>query len=246
MKKIILLIISFALLMFVFSSCASNSHKNDDLGEITTHSPNTSSDFKETAENKEVSYLSMSADWPVYSSSAELVEQADIVFTGKVTKISFTVLDSTNGLPVTDSTTKQNRNLYTLYHVDVIDNYKGVYTKKLTFMVSGGLCNYNESTQIQIMKDNDARFADKGIPIWEGNTGYEIGKSYLFLLSAVENTYPVLINIDQSVYPLSEVSMEDITEMSKTTDISPKTIIEIFGADKISSFIDKVDKKMYE
>ena len=188
----------------------------------------------------------MSADWPWYSSSVELIEKADFVFTGKISDISFTVLDSRDGSPVTNSTPKHNRNLYTLYHVDVIDSYKGVSKRALTFMVDGGLPNYSESTQMQLMKDNDARFADEGIPIWDGYDGYEVGKSYLFLLSAVENTYPVLINIDQSVYPLSGLSAEDITETSKVDDISPMTIIKLFGDDKMSAFIDKVDKKMYE
>lgn len=246
MKKINLVVLSFVLLMIILSSCASNSNGKDDFGESATHSSNISSDLQETEGNEKVPYLSMSADWPVYFSSEELIEQADIVFTGKVTEISFAVLDSTNGLPVTTSTEKHNRNLYTLYHVDVIDSYKGVSTKTLTFMVDGGLSNYNESTQMKLMKDNDARFADEGIPIWDGYDGYEVGKSYLFLLSAVENTYPVLINIEQSVYPLNELSIEDVTEMSRNNDISPLNLIKAFGDDKMSSFIDKVDKNIYE
>ena len=246
MKKIILITLSFTLLIFIFSSCAFNSHKNDDSGETAAYLPDTSSDYQETSENEKISYLSMSADWPWYSSSVELIEKADFVFTGKISDISFTVLDSRDGSPVTNSTPKHNRNLYTLYHVDVIDNYKGVSKRSLTFMVDGGLPNYSESTQMQLMKDNDARFADEGIPIWDGYDGYEVGKSYLFLLSAVENTYPVLINIDQSVYPLSGLSAEDITETSKVDNISPITIVKLFGDDKMSAFIDKVDKKMYE
>ena len=246
MKKIILITLSFTLLIFIFSSCAFNSHKNDNFSDTDAHSPDTSSDYQESSENEKISYLTMSADWPWYSSSVELIEKADFVFIGKITDISFTVLDSRDGSPVTNSTPKHNRNLYTLYHVDVIDSYKGVSTKALTFKVMGGLLNYNESTQMQLMKDNNANFADKGIPIYEGYIGYDIGVSYLFVLCASASNYPNLLNIEQSVYPLSGLSAEDITETSKVDDISPMTIIKLFGDDKMSSFIDKVDKKMYE
>ena len=257
MKKIILIAISFALLISVLSSCAFNSHKNDDSGETAAYKnddsgetaaylPDTSSNAQETSGNEEFSYLSMYADWPWYSSPVELIEKADFVFTGKISDISFAVLDSRDGSPVTNSTPKHNRNLYTLYHVDVIDNYKGVSTKALTFKVMGGLLNYNESAQMKLMKDNDARFADEGIPIWEGYTGYDIGVSYLFVLCASASNYPNLLNIEQSVYPLSGLSAEDITEMSKSSDISPITIVKLFGDDKMSSFIDKIDKNIYE
>lgn len=245
MKKNILIVLSFALLMFALTSCVTNSPKDNELNNINGDAT-LSFDTHESDENSEVAYLTMSADWPVYSSANELIEQADIVFTGKVTKITFAILDSTNGLPVTSETNKQHRNLYTLYHVDVIDEYKGVQDTTVTFMVDGGLYNYNATEQIKLMKDNNARFADEGIPVWDGYAGYAVGDCYLFVLSAVENTYPVLMNIEQSVYPLSEISVKDITDVTQTTDISPKSIIEIFGSDKLSSFIGQLNENKYK
>ena len=61
-----------------------------------------------------VQYIEMNACYRPYSSAQELADDADSVFIGKVTKISFQVLDLVTALPHTKDTKENDLTLYTI------------------------------------------------------------------------------------------------------------------------------------
>ena len=133
----------------------------DDTQEISDTDPSAD----DTAESSEIAYSSMIADWPVYTGAEELVGAADAVFLGKVTEISFAVLDIRNGMPVSASTDIGHRSLYTLYALDIQTVYKGNVAGRTHFKVDGGLEGYQEERQVELLRSNGLISQEKIIPL---------------------------------------------------------------------------------
>ena len=62
-------------------------------------------------------------DWPIYKDVTELTEAANVILLGKVTDISFQVLDDRTARPPSEETEEWNRSLNTISvsytHLDV-------------------------------------------------------------------------------------------------------------------------------
>ena len=187
--------------------------------------------------NGKIKYGKMSGDWPYYSEARELLEDGNLVFTGKITGISFAVLDKKTALIPNGETEDYNRALCTLYEVEIITSYKGDASDVTYFRVLGGLRDYRTDEQLQIMKENNAYNWEFGIPVFSGDEEqkYDIGETYLFVMHKYEGgSAPTILNPWQSVYGLSEPSKSQ--DFPNVENISIKDIISEFGQEAWDSF----------
>ena len=252
MKKILLIVLSLSVLL---CSCVSPLEIGDTESTGTAENNPLSSydeptDTTENTQDNEVKYSSMSADWPMYSNSQELIDSANVVYIGKVTDISFHVLDATNATPATDATPVRHRELYTIYDVEITQSYKGENSGTSKIRIMGGLENYKVDQQVQLMVQKDIYDKDFGIPIWgdTNKTKCEIGQTYLFVLYQFETGLPTILNLEQSVFGLDDPTKKqtignndkdyysgDVDEFGKPL-ISVKDILTTFGQDKWDEF----------
>ena len=86
-----------------------------------------------------------------YETPEELIEAVDVVYIGKVVDISFEIWDHGSNTIVTEKLSKDppdgERVLYTVYHIDVTESYKGNATGRVKFRVQGGIEDYQEKEQ---------------------------------------------------------------------------------------------------
>ncbi|CVI70612.1 hypothetical protein NDGK_01933 [Clostridiales bacterium CHKCI001] len=139
----------------------------------------------------------MIADYPMYDTAQNLVDAADLVFTGKVENITYEMLDikmesgpdSITGLEEASSVP------YTIFEIKVSNVYKGNVTDETIYLKRPG---GNFDTIVYEL---------------EGATPINQGEEYLFVAQTFENFYPSLVNVDQAVYDLNapEVLSEDNT-----------------------------------
>ncbi len=148
----------------------------------------------------EPGYRIMEADWPAYFSTQELVQAANVVFTGKITDISFAVLDL-DALPATEETEERHRYLHTMYTVETIDQYKGDVDESVQVRIMGGIKDYKTDDQMSLLNETEQEW---GIPLLAGSVPYTIGETYLFVLYQFETGAPTVLNLDQSVYALND------------------------------------------
>ena len=239
MKKYFLVLL--VALCIVMSACASVSPSDETADKTTTAAPGGDDD----RENPNISYSYMRASWPIYSCSEELIDAADAVFLGKVTDISFAVLNVTNGMPVTDSTDLTARELYTLYKFDILTVYKGDVSGRTHIKVMGGVQNYNEDHQIELLRENGLISQNNTIPIFVNDYGdtidIQVGKTYLFAMSSSENESLFnIMNMDQSVFKL-----DSPTQAPQLQIFSLKDVLTEFGNDKWEEFYQNWSENKY-
>ena len=158
------------------------------------------------------------------------------IFTGKVTGISFQVLDIVTALPPADRTEDRDRYLYTVYHIDIIASYKGDLRGSTQARTRGGLEDYRVEEQLRVIKEMNA-WPNDGIPIQEGLPDIQIGEIYLFVTGQYETGAPALINLSQSVYNLrNPFEKHYASPGDEEYAITAKDIISTFGQDKWDDF----------
>ena len=164
-----------------------------------------------------VTYNTISGDWPEYKNAAEVVEKADLVFEGKVTGISFQVLDMRTSLPPTKDTEEWNRSLYTIYDVEIATVYKGNQQRTIQVKLDGGIRGVRVDDQLRALGAD----ASKGIPVAEGMLVLAIGRTYLFVVKKNGTLPAFILNTTQSVYDLANPS-------AKQSNISANDVIAVF------------------
>lgn len=213
----------------------------------------------ERVELPEGPYVITTSDWQLYSNAKDLINNADLVFIGKITDIDFQVLDSSNALPVSETTPNYARQLYTIYTVEISQTYKGDTTDITKIRVMGGVVDYNIDTQLEVMENGNAFGKENGIPILDNyyKVQCNIGNSYLFTLRQFETGYPTIMNVDQSVFDLNEPTRKQTignnpnVYYSGSKDeyncplISAKDVIMEFGKKEWTSFNEKWEQGVY-
>ena len=215
----------FCLATAMLSGCAE---------KTSTQNGSTSSavqDSNSSVEN-DIKYIDVSADWPVYENTDKLIKAANVVILGKVTGISFQILDLKNGGSPTEDSEPQNCCFCTIYDVEVGTSYKGNTASKLQFFIEGGLKEEYVKEQIAALVD----FDKKEIPVMEDMPKIEIDETYLFVLYQYEDKMPTLINPEQGMYKLDAPLEKDVFSY-----VSPKDIISYFGEDRWTEFISEED-----
>ncbi len=132
-------------------------------------------------------FVTVEADWPYYDTAKEVVDASSNVYLGRVTDISFTVMDpSGEGL---------SRMLYTVYTVTVTENYKGEHPAEVKLCVMGGLKGYKEREQYELMEQSGLASMYRGIVVChEDGAALAVGSEYLFCTSSGTDDFDHIIN----------------------------------------------------
>ncbi len=156
-------------------------------------------------------------DWPLYSTGEELVGASTNVFLGKVTDISFEIIDYETGIADRSFNLNSNsRMLYTIYSVEVVDNYKGETHKPVQISVWGGIAGYNEELQYKLLKDSGLSNEYSSIPIIEERK-YDLksGENYIFCTVKMAGEYYLVVNPTQFAFELNSDMAKNIMEITK-------------------------------
>ena len=177
----------------------------------------------------EVGYVTMESSYKIYRDAKELGERADLALLGRVTDISFQILDMKTGHPPTEKTEERDAQLHTMYTVEVVTLYKGECDKTVQIGETGGIPNYRVEEQLAVL----GKDAGNGILVISGMPDILIGETYLFSLGTFEDSSvaSALVNLDQGVYTLQDASKKD-----KFSYVSAKDLISYFGEDKWTDF----------
>lgn len=128
------------------------------------------------------------AEYPSYDTAQELVDEADLVFSGTIESVSYEMLD-VRAEGEKDSVTDLDQSHcipYTIYKVKVDSIYKGSSDESyIRIKCPGGKADDNQY-------------------IVEGAVALQEGEQYLLLIKSFENTYPSLLNAAQSAYNMNE------------------------------------------
>ncbi|NLZ82336.1 MAG: hypothetical protein GX915_01565, partial [Clostridiales bacterium] len=224
MKKLALFMVStiiLATLLMTLTSCSTNKDPiNEDQPLVDLHT--------EVEQNEDkVIYKSIKADWPVYEDLEDLVKAGNVILLGKVTDISFQVLDDRTGQAPSEETEEVDRNLYTIYDIDVITSYKGDSFEPIKIRALGGLENLYIKEQLKALEEETKKL----ITFVKGRPNITIDETYLFVLSQYEETMPTLVNMEQGVYDTRDPHKKDWYSF-----FSAKDIISSFGEDKWDEF----------
>lgn len=128
------------------------------------------------------------AEYPLYDTAQELVDEADLVFSGTVESVSYEMLDvrAESGKDSVTGLDQSHCIPYTIYQVKVDLLYKGSSDEDFIYIK----CPGGE--------------ADENQYVVEGAVTLQEGGVYLFLTKSFENTYPSLLNAAQSAYDMNE------------------------------------------
>src|SRR5699024_2987096 len=149
--------------------------------------PNTSQMSVESFGQAEVIKQVMIEDYPMYDTAQNLVDAADLVFTGKVENITYEMMDikMESGPDSMTGLEEASKVPYTIFEIKVSNIYKG-----------------NTTDETISLKRPGGNF-DTIVYELEGATPINQGEEYLFVAQTFENFYPSLVNVDQAVYDLN-------------------------------------------
>lgn len=191
------------------------SHRLNSNPPVNTPANNSESETKTSSPETSVQFGSIEVDWQVYSSAEEIIEHGDIIVSGRVTDISFAMLDKHTGKVVDANTKDSEAELCTIYNVDVITPYKGWSKEKLQIRMEGGLEDYMVDEQIKVLKEHGG---DK-ILYLSDPPKIDLGKEYLFVLGQFEGTLPCIINSAQTAFPLNDRTSKEKYSNASVDDI---------------------------
>ncbi len=160
---------------------------------------------------EETSVTVLQVDYPQYNTAEELVESSDLVFTGTVKNIEYQMIDvSTGEGPDEDTGFVDNEEIpYTLYTIDV-----------------DKICKGSVDSSTIIVKRAGGNFGDEEYVV-ENASEISKGKNYLFVTKIYEDTYPSLLNADQSSYDMDvpqtamegeEIMLSDFLKLFKNNE----------------------------
>lgn len=155
--------------------------------------------MSETGEYKEPdTYAQMCIEWPHYDTVEALVNDVAYVFRGKVSGISFEVIDTHTGRPAQEGAQDEALLLYTVYEITPVKFYKGEEKSSMYIAVPGGIRERMEEEQLAIL---DHAGITPTIPIVEGALILEEGAEYLFAACDLGSEYLAIPCMDQFAFP---------------------------------------------
>ena len=213
--------------VLLLAACSNTTPQDNNITAINEQNENPVSAQESNNSSEEIHYNLISADWPVYKDVKELTNAGNVIVLGKITNISFDVLDRATAKPPTSDSETENCDLNTIYSVEVIKAYKGSSAETVKVRMLGGLESVYVKEQIAALGDK----ANKGIPIMDGSPNLEIGQTYLFVLCQYSDTMPTLVNVQQGAYGIDDPLAKD-----DYSYVSLKEIISSFGEDNWVAF----------
>ena len=189
MKKVLSLLILFALLICVCcAACANAPFKQE-----STESYPLPDDIK---------FTYALYDWPSYTSFQALSDVATDIYEGKVTNIFFDILDGSTGKSVKNKKVTDTAHLWlnTVYEIEVATSYKGAKTSKMYICVDTGLEDYQVAEQYNLLMSAGIYREEFGIQVMLGFEPLELGETYLFFTAERGGDYQYIVNPDQFAY----------------------------------------------
>lgn len=151
-----------------------------------------------------VKYESFSHDYPYYNTVSDLANKANQVFSGKVTNISFEMLDLRTMQPVKADEDSQRAMICTIYEIEAEEVYAGTPTI-VKLRIEGGIPSSLEQEQITLLGSDT-------IPVMEGAPVLEVGSNYLFALYHEDGSeYSSILNPMQSIYTEDNVNTDRVS-----------------------------------
>lgn len=162
-------------------------------------------------ESESKSYT-MSADYPSYDTAQDIVDSADLVFTGKVKGVTYKILDIRTDLGEDSMTGYKDTDPipYTIYEIEPIRFYKGSTEEKTVYIKRPGGNFDNEN---YVLEDASEIVVDG---------------EYLFLASTYANSYPSLVNATQASYNLNASSASTLSIGDNGNEITLEDILKVF------------------
>lgn len=149
--------------------------------------------YNSSAPEDDVKYTYVCAQYIYYNTADELMKACDIVMSGKVTGISFTVRDGRTNDEVTGNTSESDKEICTVYTVENESAYKntvGNESDSIDIYVNGGFKDKYIDEQLKALGGS------RTITVYN-RPEIEIGKSYLFLLRIRDNKEAFLVTPEQ-------------------------------------------------
>lgn len=221
-QKIIGILMTFLLLLMTACSTEGN-----DMIEHVNVEPSNSVDV-EPGNSVNVVYEKISPDWPMYKSVDELIEVCDEVVLGRVTNISFQVLDIRTGKTPEAGAEEFYCYLYTIYDIDTIETYKGEPGDQKQVRVVGGVEGAYLTEQLAALEQEQAT-----IYVLEDSVEISEGGTYLFMLDKYDDAIPTIVNVEQGIYDISN-AQSSVPEQED--GITVRDIISSFGINELREF----------
>ena len=197
--------IAIALIALLVTGCAvngpataGNNHPatNNDPTSTSNHLATTNNDPIPTdTAPANLKFSTVHGDWIGYSTVEKLMQDATNVFEGKLTEISFRVVDFQDV-----KTGKVYSYLYTIYDFEVTSSYKGENVGTVHVGLFGGMEGYKEAEQYNAMVHGGIYNEKSGIPILDGYTHPTIGESYLIVGIDLGNGFVDVPNPKHFIY----------------------------------------------
>lgn len=174
-KKNVILLIAVFVVLFAFLACSSE---------------------------KSPSTVTINGDWPYYNSYSDLSAASSLIIEGKVLSISYSIIDYKNAKLVIDCRNDlDNKMLYTVYTVEVIDVFKGTAGQTITLAIIGGRDDRDLNAQKEALDQSGLSVKFENIPVLnENNAKLAEGDEGVFCLHKFGDYYSP-INMEQYVFP---------------------------------------------
>lgn len=137
------------------------------------------------------------AEYPEYETNKELIEKADLIFTGVIINASYEYLDvkSEQGKDPMTGLDEASKIPYTIYEIKVTQLYKG-----------------NKQDETIYIKCPGGKVGED-VYVSELQNRMEIGIEYLFLAETYDTSYPSLLNDTQALYSMENADSPELSEI---------------------------------
>lgn len=171
-------------------------------------------DLSVTSENVEYSTVNVHADWYLYDTAEEINQASTNIYSGKVTNISFEVIDMKTGKVDRSPDSESNsRMLYTVYTISVTGSFKGQNPPEVKICEMGGIVGFNDNEQYKLVESTGLITKYSGIPVLDNNSTLAVGEEYLFCTARTVGDFDFIINPTQFA---QYIDSENATQIIKS------------------------------
>ena len=154
---------------------------------------------------------SLSFDWPEYNTPEEIAAAANNIYVGKVTDISFELIDYHTGKPAASFVSGSTQLLYTVYTIEVDSSLKGTSPTIVKIAREGGTKGYDDEALDKLLKKYGMESVIIAMP--DDTLSLSLGETYLFCTYRAFDTYDWIINPTQYAFSLGSDTATAIAAM---------------------------------
>ena len=210
MKKIVCL----CMILMIFLVGCSNSLDSENSSSLDFEIP-----YDLNLKNSESDYtiVSISADYPEYTTADEIANAAANIYVGKVKEISYEIIDMQTAKAVDSiELTDISPMLYTVYTIEIVNTLKGEDSVEIELAVLGGIEGFDESEQYSKLESFGMLDRYKGIPVVSDKKAVlGLNEEYLFCVRRSSGDYDLVINLTQFAHRIDSENATAIIEALK-------------------------------